>query len=358
MTVENEKRVGVNSGGMDQSASILSLADHALYISFYPTLSPTQIALPETDPPTCFVIADSLKVSDKVVSANIHYNLRVVETLVGARVLAHKLGLEVEPKRRITLREVVGQWAGEKQGEPEDPIALERNLTKFEEEVERILGSGNGKDGLTMEEMISASGLEAEQFHDVYLSWVEGKVPSSLHPHGTPSEPNATVEATHFQLYKRVKHVYSEARRVLEFRRICIESRSDVNVHIKLGELMDASQKSCDELFDCSCDELNKLTSLAKSAGAWGSRLTGVLESPYQLQYLVNFGLASGAGWGGSTVSLVTVSEVSGFIENLRKTYKPYQNLYDAALRRVIFATRPGRGAGGESAGLILRAFH
>jgi len=140
------------------------------------------------------------------------------------------------------------------------------------------------------------------------------------------------VEATHFQLYKRVKHVYSEARRVLEFRRICIYSpgatrEETSNVHIKLGQLMDASQNSCNDLFDCSCDELNELTSLAKRAGAWGSRLTG-------------------AGWGGSTVSLVTISEIPRFIENLRKTYKPFQNLDDTALQRVIFATKPGSGAG------------
>ena len=34
------------------------------------------------------------------------------------------------------------------------------------------------------------------------------------------------VEATHFQLYKRTKHVFGEALRVLQFRDVCLAAAS------------------------------------------------------------------------------------------------------------------------------------
>lgn len=177
--MENEKRVGVNSGGMDQAASILGLTSHALYISFFPTLAPTQIPLAITSPPTCLVIANSLKVSDKVVEAKVQYNLRVVETLVAARVLAKGLGVKVSPKEKITLREVLDRWlhidSQRSAAKPEDDVdQLQAALQKIVPQVETILGAGNGKNGLTHEEMVEASGLGEAEFRDVYLSWVDG----------------------------------------------------------------------------------------------------------------------------------------------------------------------------------------
>jgi hypothetical protein len=56
--------------------------------------------------------------------------------------------------------------------------------------------------GVTLDEMIALSGLSPDEFQETYLSWVD-------------------VEATHFQLYKRARHVFDEAWRVLEFRDVC-----------------------------------------------------------------------------------------------------------------------------------------
>ena len=95
------------------------------------------------------------------------------------------------------------------------------------------------------------------------------------------------VEATHFQLYKRAKHVFTEALRVLQFRKISLDAIASTSLNPgtatsaaseleKLGNLMNASQTSCKELFECSCPELDTLAQLCREAGAYGSRLTGM----------------------------------------------------------------------------------
>ncbi|KAF5374451.1 hypothetical protein D9615_009120 [Tricholomella constricta] len=310
MSMENEKRVGVNSGGMDQAASVISDASSALYISFFPALKATPVPLPAG---SVFVCANSLVVADKAVGAKRGYNLRVVETLVGARVLAGALGVTVGERERITLREVVGRLLGEGKGEELDVGELQRGLERMGKEVEVLRPKDvpdGGELGVTMREMIELSGLEKDVFGEVYLSWVE-------------------VEATHFQLYKRAKHVYAEALRVLQFRQTCLDvaaSSGSSTALESLGRLMNESQTSCAELFQCSCPELNELTQLARNAGAYGSRLTG-------------------AGWGGCTVSLVAEDKVQSFIDQIRDTYAPYKGLEGEALSEVIFATRPSSGA-------------
>lgn len=56
---------------MDQAASILSTANSALYITFYPSLAAELVALPTSIggkiEEAVFVVANSLVVSDKVV---------------------------------------------------------------------------------------------------------------------------------------------------------------------------------------------------------------------------------------------------------------------------------------------------
>jgi len=142
------------------------------------------------------------------------------------------------------------------------------------------------------------------------------------------------VEATHFQLYKRTRHVLAEALRVLEFREVCLRDASGGDASSgtleELGHLMNESQESCARLYECSCSELDDLTRLAREAGAYGSRLTG-------------------AGWGGCTVSLVAEDDVESFIHKISKSYPPYHGLTSEELHEVIFATKPSSGACGES---------
>lgn len=108
---------------------------------------------------------------------------------------------------------------------------------------------------------------------------------------------NDTVEE--YRLYQRAKHVYEEAFRVQEFRRIC-ETTQDIE---RLGQLMIESHESCRDLYECSHPNLDELVSIALSAGAVGSRLTG-------------------AGWGGCTVSMVTEEATEEFEAAMEKRCK------------------------------------
>ncbi|PVF95540.1 Galactokinase [Serendipita vermifera] len=312
LSVGNEKKVGVNSGGMDQSASILSLPGSALYISFYPNLRPFATPLPtSSSTPAAFVIANSLAASHKAETSKTRYNLRVVETLVGAKVLSRVLGIDVGPKERLTHREVLERWT-----KKEGRVDSEENL---KEEISALLKGGyleqlKGKDqdGVLLEQMVEMTGMTSESFHETFLSWVE-------------------VEATYFQLYKRAVHVFTEALRVLQFRDLCLSSADSTSPSPEetlrqLGDLMDQSQESCSKMFECSCPELDQLTALAKASGAIGSRLTG-------------------AGWGGCSVSLVKEADVPEFISKLRQTYPPFKNLDEKAFASCCFATKPAEGA-------------
>lgn len=320
LSMENEKRVGVNSGGMDQAASVISTTNSAIYISFFPRLSAYPIPLPGASSSVSsaslssravFVCANSLVVSDKVVHARTRYNLRVVETLVAARVLALKLSVPVGEKEKVTLREVLGRVVGEDPGSGEDMDlgVLKQALERMIKEAEVLKPKGREEEGITLEEMIEWSGLSEDVFKEVYLSWVD-------------------VEATHFQLYKRAKHVYSEALRVLQFREICVGASDSESPSVlqDLGNLMNESQDSCSRVYDCSCPELDELVKLARDAGAYGSRLTG-------------------AGWGGCTVSLVPEAQVDAFIDKIKNAYGPYKGLEGEKLHEVIFATKPSSGA-------------
>lgn len=162
---------------MDQAASVISNAQSALYITFHPRLSAEPIPLPVTTPRPVFVCANSLIVADKVVSSKFCYNLRVVETLVAARVLARRLRVPVAKTEKVTLKQVVDRYLGVKDREETDVASLKKGLECIIEEADG-LKQGNDADaadtGLTLEEIVELSGLTSKEFYELYLSWVDG----------------------------------------------------------------------------------------------------------------------------------------------------------------------------------------
>lgn len=92
---------------------------------------------------------------------------------------------------------------------------------------------------------------------------------------------------------------------------------------------MNASHASCRDLYECSSEELEKLTQLGKKLGAYGSRLTG-------------------AGWGGCCVSLVKESDSENFIQEVMNQYylnKENKLAITDDLNMYVFSSYPASGA-------------
>ena len=229
-----------------------------------------------------FVISNTLVSSNK--AAESYFNTRVAECHIAARIIAKLKGLDWRKVNRLGLvMDALGQSRSEM-------VAI----------VDDCLHPGM----YLLEEI--ASILEAD-VNDVKEECL--------------SEKSKYVRE--FKLFDRAKHVYVEADRVYRFKTTSESGKGD-DVAVKLGALMDASHRSCSSVYECSCSELDEMVGLAKSAGALGSRLTG-------------------AGWGGSAVSLVRNDNVESFLESLKEFYVKYEK--KEFLKTSLFSTSPGAGA-------------
>ena len=83
----------------------------------------------------------------------------------------------MESTERPTFRTILSRWLNVDEATL-DADNLKAGIERFLPEVEKLRPAGLGDDeelGLTMEEMIKESGLDEKTFHEVYLSWVEGR---------------------------------------------------------------------------------------------------------------------------------------------------------------------------------------
>lgn len=114
--------------------------------------------------------------------------MRVVETLGAARVLSNYLNLEVDStdgektkRRLVTLREVLARksnfYRDEQDAQQEDLVQLRKGLEDIVngEVLDYLLPKVEGRTGVTLDEMISMSGMDKAEFMEVYLSWVDGE---------------------------------------------------------------------------------------------------------------------------------------------------------------------------------------
>ena len=304
-TAKAEQYVGVTSGGMDQAISIMGRQGIAQHVEFNPVRA-TEVVLPAK---SCFVIANSLTVSNKAEGAEGRYNLRVVECRLASAVLAALLGEEKQSAVKFTTLKQVeplaeNQYGGEKRGDaPNAGVAAVHAL------------------------------LHEQPYDSAEIEGLLGQSVASLFEKDA-SAGRVLAKFNTFKLRQRAAHVFAEKQRVLDFEAICAEKEmhSSPEETLKhLAVLMDASQASCRDLYECSSAELDTLVTCAKGCGALGSRLTG-------------------AGWGGCTVSLLKEEDVEGFIEKVKEIYyKPLieqGRVKEEELADTIFASPPASGGG------------
>ncbi|KAL8732906.1 MAG: hypothetical protein Q9166_002507 [cf. Caloplaca sp. 2 TL-2023] len=318
LAIVSERAVGVNSGGMDQSASVFSVKGDALSVSFSPQLHAEAIPFPRLEPSITFMIAQSFVVSDKHVTAPRCYNLRVVECTLAAEMMAKGLGVELQDDSGPLGRSLRGlQHAyfsgGKSTNDP--PVPLGEPETPYKNQLETMLSMVSdlldNEGGYTREDIATTLSLSVSTLEEKYMT----KFP---------------VNAVRFMLGKRARHVFSEALRVIAFKELLQEpaSTSDPNLLPHLGSLMNETQESCRDIYECSCPEIDQLCNIARDAGAYGSRLTG-------------------AGWGGCTVHLVPKDKVddvrNAWIEKYYHAREP--DISKEKLQEAVVVSEPGQGS-------------
>jgi galactokinase len=318
VAIVSERAVGVNSGGMDQAASVFPLQGQALYVSFVPELSAKNVSLPELSQPLVFVIAQSFVAADKHTTGPVCYNLRVVECTLAALVLSKISGLKTLPSDAgplgKSLRGFHDAYFQEKEGVADNhkvtPAEFQAQLEDLVAKVDHYLPQ---EEGYTRDQISQITGVSIPDLEKEYMT----KFP---------------IRGERFLLRQRALHVFGEAIRVLKFMDLLASPPAQSEEETKtllqnLGALLNETQESCREIYDCSCPEIDELCSLARSAGAYGSRLTG-------------------AGWGGCSVHLVPVDKVEAVKEKWTEQYykKRFPDITEEKLREAIVVSKPGSG--------------
>ncbi|KAM0788712.1 hypothetical protein ACM66B_002807 [Microbotryomycetes sp. NB124-2] len=328
VAIESERLVGVNSGGMDQTASVFSKPLHLLHIDFVPKLQAHAIPLPETQPGISFVVETRLGALLLHKALNLPRRTAHSPPLDLQMVLA--MYFATPPQQHGPLRkgtELPTQSPPEISTAPAHPSSPlpPSAATKIHELKTMLhlagaeLGGPGMEEGMTWEEVASKLERDLKELQDEVVGTQE------VEPIGGK-----------LRIWSRARHVFSEALRVYEFIDLLKTATSGEGTTLdssqvlqQLGDLMNASMQSSQTDADCSCPELDELTDLARKSGAVGSRITG-------------------AGWGGATVSLVPEPKVADFIKTIRQGYyaQKYPDLTEEQLQDGCFATKPEAGAG------------
>lgn len=316
ITVVCEHYVGLSNGGMDQSASINGEDGKVLLISFKPELEASAFKLPQTSPETVFLISNSLITANKTETAPTNYNLRVVEVAIAADYIAKKFGLQVSQDSNLgtaTLRGVLDAYFTQNLGESAwDGKDTDIGITHLQKMLQLVedLYTEEQKNGVSTEVAAGFVGLDVSDFTSKYLT-------------------QFTVRYDLLNLYRRTKHVYGDALRVLQTLQVARNFNGDsAGFFHDLGSLMDESQVSTRDLNNASAEGCDELCKLGRENGSYGSRVTG-------------------AGFGGCIVHLTSVDRLSELREALVEKYykKRFPAITEAQIQDAIVISKPAMGA-------------
>ncbi|PTD07535.1 Galactokinase [Fusarium culmorum] len=303
LAIVNERAVGVNSGGMDQAASVFSEKGAATFVSFNPSLKAQPVHFPPTNPEITFVIVQSFVTSNKQ----------------HCRILPQR-----RPQPPGTLLPEDAGPLGVSLGGFHDTFFYHLNgsdysaaktLTK-EEELEKLIEitekTLTQEEGYTREEVAKVLNVTVEDLEKRFMS----KLP---------------VRAERFKLRQRALHVFREAHRVIRFMKLLENpvhtgASDTTKFNTELGSLLNETQASCRDFYECSSPELDEICAISLREGSYGARVTG-------------------AGWGGCSVHMVPADKVAAVTRALEKEYFAKRDLTEDQKKGSVVVSRPATGS-------------
>ena len=309
LAITSERSVGVNSGGMDQAASVFSIRGDAVSISFSPELYAEALPFPSVDPPINFMIAQSFVAADKHIAAPAQYNFRVVECTLAAEFMAVKLGLKLDTDSGPLGTSLRGFQEAFSNSSNESYRHEPEKLIKAVLSVSQVIFDKT--DGYTREDIASVLGMSVRSLEEKFMT----KFP---------------VRGERFCLRQRTQHVLTEALRVQEFKELLLSPPADANISLlpALGAILNESHASSRDVYEHSCREIDQMCEIALNAGSCGGRVTG-------------------AGWGGCSVHLVPKDKVGAVRAAWEEKYyrKREPDISNEKLTKAIVVSEPGNGS-------------
>lgn len=222
-----ERRLGMESGDMDQQVISFAEAGHALRIDFDPTIR-RSVAVPAG---WHFIIANSGESAAKSDEHQDAYNARVIGARMASALLAEMLG--TNPDENLHLGDIASA----------DVVDLL---------AEELPGKAMIKD------VARTTGVQAARLAELSHRQFETQV--SIPVRGP------------------ALHILSEAQRVDQFEQAMLSGDGG-----SAGTILTESHGSLRENMACSTQRLDRLCKAMRDAGAWGARLTGAGFGGYAL---------------------------------------------------------------------------